>query len=172
MRSRIPIRDVNAADVRLHVNGEEHVVPVQPRVTLLDCLRDHLGMTGTHAGCEHGACGACTVQLDGEAVRACLIYAPMAEGYSITTVEGLQPNLSELHVLQESFWDAHALQCGYCTPGMLVAAAGLLARNADPSQAEIREALSANLCRCTGYVQIVEAVRLAADRLQQRKPAP
>lgn len=170
--SRIPIRDVNAADVRLHVNGEEHVVPVQPRVTLLDCLRDHLGMTGTHAGCEHGACGACTVQLDGEAVRACLIYAPMAEGYSITTVEGLQPNLSELHVLQESFWDAHALQCGYCTPGMLVAAAGLLARNADPSQAEIREALSANLCRCTGYVQIVEAVRLAADRLQQRKPAP
>jgi len=172
VRSRIPIRDVNAADVRLHVNGEEHVVPVQPRVTLLDCLRDHLGMTGTHAGCEHGACGACTVQLDGEAVRACLIYAPMAEGYSITTVEGLQPNLSELHVLQESFWDAHALQCGYCTPGMLVAAAGLLARNADPSQAEIREALSANLCRCTGYVQIVEAVRLAADRLQQRKPAP
>ncbi len=170
--SRIPIRDVNAADVRLHVNGEEHVVPVQPRVTLLDCLRDHLGMTGTHAGCEHGACGACTVQLDGEAVRACLIFAPMAEGYSITTVEGLQPNLSELHVLQESFWDAHALQCGYCTPGMLVAAAGLLARNADPSQAEIREALSANLCRCTGYVQIVEAVRLAADRLQQRKPAP
>ena len=167
---RTPIRDLSAADVRLNVNGEERVASVQPRVTFLDCLRDHLHMTGTHAGCEHGVCGACTVQLDGQAVRACLIFAAMAEGYSITTVEGLQPDQSTLHVLQECFWDAHALQCGYCTPGMLVAAAALLARDPDPSQAEIRTALSANLCRCTGYVQIIEAVRLAADRLQQRDP--
>jgi carbon-monoxide dehydrogenase small subunit len=163
---RVPVRDVDAADVRLNVNGEEVVAAVQPRVTLLDCLRDHLGMTGTHAGCEHGVCGACTVQLDGEPVRACLIYAVMAEGHRITTVEGLQPNQQTLSVLQESFRDAHALQCGYCTPGMLITCTALLAGNPEPSTDEIREALSANLCRCTGYVQIVEAVQLAARRLQ------
>ena len=152
--------------VELEVNGCSHRLEVPPRMTLLDCLRDELGLTGTHMGCEHGVCGACSVLLDGEAVRACLMFAVQAEGHAVTTVEGLCNPDGTLSPLQEAFWDHHALQCGYCTPGMLIAVSALLAENPVPSETEVREALSANLCRCTGYQQIVEAV-LATSREQK-----
>jgi carbon-monoxide dehydrogenase small subunit len=150
----------------LSVNGMTHAVEVEPRTTLLDCLRDQLGLTGAHAGCEHGVCGACTVLVDGTAVRACLMFAVQADGYAIITIEGLSPGLGELSVLQDAFCETHGLQCGYCTPAMILAAHALLAGNSEPSRAEIVEAISGNICRCTGYAQIVEAIALAADRLR------
>jgi aerobic-type carbon monoxide dehydrogenase small subunit (CoxS/CutS family) len=150
--------------VALTVNGEERRVLVEPRRLLSDVLRDDLGLTGTHVGCEHGVCGACTVLLDGEPVRSCLLFAAQLEGARITTVEGITPP-GGLHPLQVAFRERHALQCGYCTPGMLITAYDLLARHPSPSEAEIREAISGNLCRCTGYEPIVAAVRLAADRM-------
>ncbi len=150
--------------VRLTVNGRAREADAEPRVTLLDFLRDHLGLTGTHMGCEHGVCGACSVLLDGVAVRSCLVFAVMAAGHEVTTVEGLCREDGTPGVLQESFWDGHAQQCGYCTPGMLVAAEGLLSRNPEPTRDEIEEAISGNLCRCTGYVQIVESIQRAAER--------
>jgi aerobic carbon-monoxide dehydrogenase small subunit len=158
-------------DISLTLNGQTRNAAVEPRVTLVDFLRDQLGLTGTHVGCEHGVCGACSVLLDDEPVRACLIFAVQADGHAITTVEGLKDEDGTLGVLQDSFWETHALQCGYCTPGMLIAGQALLARNPDPSDMEIREAISGNLCRCTGYVQIVEAIRLAGARMRQM-PAP
>ena len=150
----------------LTVNGRRRVVDVEARTTLLDCLRDTLGLTGAHAGCEHGVCGACTVLVDGVAVRSCLIFAVQADGYEVTTVEGLSPAPGELSVLQDAFCETHGLQCGYCTPAMILAAHALLVRNPDPSRADIVEAISGNICRCTGYAQIIEAIALAAERLR------
>ena len=152
--------------VTLTVNGQAHARSVEPRLTLVDFLRDELGLTGTHAGCEHGDCGACSVVLDGRPVRACLVFAVQAEGGSVLTVEGLAPKEGGLSVLQDAFWETHALQCGFCTPGMLIAAQALLAENLDPAIEDIHEAIGGNLCRCTGYQQIVEAIELAARRLR------
>ena len=148
----------------LKVNGRSRNVSVPPRMTLVDCLRDELRLTGTHVGCEHGVCGACSVLLDGAPIRSCLMYAVQAEGHEVTTVEGLEDSNGELSAIQDSFWENHAMQCGYCTPGMLIAGQALLAENLNPSEAEIREAISGNLCRCTGYQQIVEAITEAARR--------
>ena len=150
-------------DITLQVNGKSHHLSVPARLSLIDCLRDEIGLTGSHIGCEHGVCGACSVLLDGDPVRACLIFAVQADRAEITTVEGLAEADGRISALQDAFWDCHAMQCGYCTPGMLIAAQDLLNANPDPSDAEIREAISGNLCRCTGYQQIVEAVRQAVD---------
>ncbi len=152
--------------ISLEVNGRALRAEVPARLTLVDFLRDDARLTGTHVGCEHGICGACSVLLDGEPVRSCLMFAWQADGRKVTTVEGLGNADGSLSVLQDSFCETHATQCGYCTPGMIVAAHALLAENADPSEAEVREAIGGNLCLCTGYQQIVEAVRLAAKRLK------
>ena len=150
------------------VNGDVSVIDVEPRMTLLDALREKIGLTGTHAGCEHGVCGACTVLADGEPVRSCLMLAVQADGGpNITTIEGLASSPGELSIVQDSFCEAHGMQCGYCTPGMIIAAHALLARNANPSREDIVEAISANICRCTGYGQIVEAIEIAAMRMRQ-----
>jgi len=151
--------------VSLEVNGKPYSARVPARTTLVDFLRDELRLTGTHVGCEHGTCGACTVMLNGEPIRSCLVFAVQLEGQKITTVEGLCQQDGSLSILQDSFSAAHAQQCGYCTPGMLISAQSLLNQNAQPSDEEIRVAISSNLCRCTGYQQIVDAVRLAADRM-------
>ena len=151
--------------IRFTVNGRAVSGEVEPRRSLADFLREDLDLTGTHLGCEHGVCGACTVLLGGEPVRSCLLLAVQADGAEVTTVEGLAPAGGGLHPLQEAFWDAHALQCGFCTPGMLLTAVALLRRNPRPAEAEIRLELSGNLCMCTGYVNIVRAVALAAERL-------
>lgn len=150
--------------VSLRINGTAHRAEVPARMTLVDFLRDEARLTGTHVGCEHGICGACSVLLDGEPVRACLMFAWQADGHEVTTVEGLAGADGGLSVLQDSFCEAHALQCGYCTPGMIVAAHALLAENPDPTEAEVREAIGGNLCRCTGYQQIVDAILVAARR--------
>jgi len=148
--------------VSFEVNGTLREAQVTARLTLVDFLRDTLRLTGTHAGCEHGICGACSVLLDGEPVRSCLMYAVQADGCSITTIEGLAQADGTPAALQDAFCEAHALQCGYCTPGMIVAAHALLESNPAPEEREIREAIGGNLCRCTGYQQIVDAIRLAA----------
>jgi carbon-monoxide dehydrogenase small subunit len=147
--------------VRLTVNGAAHAVTVEPRRTLADVLREELGLTGTHVGCEHGVCGACTVLWDGEPVRSCLLLAVQLDGASLTTVEGLADG-DRLHPIQEAFWANHGLQCGFCTPGLLLTAKALLEANPDPSEDEIREAIGGNLCRCTGYHFIVQAIEAAA----------
>jgi len=133
---------------------------------LADYLRNEAKLTGTHVGCEHGACGACTILLDGKAVRSCLMFAVQADGHEISTVESLTDNLEQLHPLQEAFRDAHGLQCGFCTPGILMTMVPFLKNNPSPTEEEVREALSGNLCRCTGYQHIVDAVLLAADRMR------
>ena len=153
--------------IAFEVNGRTRKVAAEPRTTLADCLRDHLGLKGTKIGCEHGVCGACSILLDDDPVRSCLIFAVQAEGCRVTTVEGLLEDNGALGILQDAFWEMHALQCGYCTAGMLITAHDLLRRNCDPDEAAVREAIAANLCRCTGYVQIVEAIRLAASRMRQ-----
>jgi carbon-monoxide dehydrogenase small subunit len=153
--------------IEVDVNGKRRVAQVPARLSLVDWLRDGLRLTGTHVGCEHGVCGACSVMLDGEAVRACLMYAVQAHGHRVTTVEGLTNPDGTLSPLQDAFCEAHGLQCGYCTPGMLIAAQALLDANPQPSEEQIREAIGGNLCRCTGYQQIVEAVRLAALRVER-----
>ncbi|MCM8746254.1 (2Fe-2S)-binding protein [Thermomicrobium sp. CFH 73360] len=147
--------------ITVTVNGRRISAVVEPRMTLADFLREELGLTGTKLGCEHGVCGSCTVLWDGAAVRSCLVLAAQADGATITTIEGLATD-GTLHPVQEAFWEAHALQCGFCTPGMVLTAVALLAENPNPSEEEIREALSGNLCRCTGYQNIVRAVQLAA----------
>jgi aerobic carbon-monoxide dehydrogenase small subunit len=152
--------------VELSVNGQTHAVEVEPRLSLLDCLREKLSLTGAHAGCEHGVCGACTVLFDGAPVRSCLMFAVQADGYAITTIEGLAPAPGELSPLQDAFCETHGMQCGYCTPGMILAAHALLANNAAPTRADIVDAISANICRCTGYAQIIEAIALAAERIR------
>ena len=152
--------------IALTVNGRPYTVQVPARLTLVDFLRDVLLLTGTHTGCEHGVCGACSVLLNGKAVRSCLIFAVQADGMDIVTVEGLAPEPEVLSILQDCFWEAHALQCGFCTPGMLIAARALLAENQSPSDEQIREGISGNLCRCTGYQPIVDAIALAAERMR------
>ncbi len=147
--------------VSLHVNGVEHHLEVEPRLLLVHALRDHLGLTGTHVGCDTSNCGACTVHLGGDAVKSCTVLAVQADGAEVTTIEGLSSD-GELHPLQEAFWNDHGLQCGYCTPGMIMAASALLAENPSPSEAEVRHTLEGNLCRCTGYHNIVKAVLDAA----------
>ena len=158
-------------ELELRVNGRALRGEAEPRMTLADFLRDRLGLTGTHLGCEHGVCGACTVLLDGRSVRSCLLLAVQAEGHELTTVEGLAPAEGELHPVQEAFAAHHALQCGFCTPGFLMSVCELLADNPSPSEGEIRQHLSGNLCRCTGYQNIVEAVQAAAERLAQAPAA-
>ncbi len=153
-------------EIAVTVNSRTHHVQVPARLSLVDFLRDVLRLTGTHVGCEHGVCGACSILLDGEPVRACLLLAVQADGSTIVTVEGLAPGRESLSVLQDSFWEMHALQCGFCTAGMLIAAHALLEQTLAPSEDEIREAIGGNLCRCTGYKQIVEAIALAAQRLR------
>jgi 2-furoyl-CoA dehydrogenase 2Fe-2S iron sulfur subunit len=150
-------------EITVRVNGAERSGFAEPRMTLADFLRDELGLTGTHLGCEHGVCGACTILLDGHTVRSCLMLAVQAEGHELTTVEGLAAPDEPLHPIQEAFSAKHGLQCGFCTPGFLMTVHELLADNPDPDEAEIRNRLSGNLCRCTGYQNIVEAVLYAAE---------
>ena len=152
--------------VRITVNEKEYEREVEPRLLLSDFLRHELGLTGTHVGCEHGVCGACTILFDGESARSCLMFAVQASGYHVTTVEGLASDKDNLHPLQQSFWEAHGLQCGYCTPGILMTMIPFLKQNPDPTEDEIRHALSGNLCRCTGYQHIVDAVKLAAEKMR------
>jgi carbon-monoxide dehydrogenase small subunit len=154
--------------VRVTVNGQEYSRDVEARILLSDFIRDDLGLTGTHVGCEHGVCGACTVQWDGQPVRSCLIFAVQADGANLQTVEGLAPNATELHPIQEAFWEAHGLQCGFCTPGILMTVEAFLRQNPNPTEQEIREGISGNLCRCTGYHNIVLAIQLAAQKLAAR----
>ena len=149
----------------LTVNGEQHSVQVEPRCTLADALREQCGKRGTNVGCEHGVCGACTVLVDDEPARACLLFAVQLEGKRVETVEGLSRN-GEMHELQRAFAEHHALQCGYCTPGFLMLASWYLKRNPSPTDKEIRELVSSNLCRCTGYQNIVRAIRAAAERIK------
>ncbi len=155
--------------ITVEVNGRAVKGEVEPRLLLADFIRDTAGLTGTHLGCEHGVCGACTVQLDGRPVRSCLMFAVQAHGHRISTVEGLAPDADTFHPLQQAFHESHALQCGFCTPGILMTMEAFLRENPEPSPGEIRTALAGNLCRCTGYQNIVTAVQLAAERLQQRK---
>ena len=151
--------------ITLKINGAEHTANVEPRRSLVDFLRHDVGLVGTHVGCEHGVCGACTVLLDGRTVRSCLLFVAQADGCEVTTIEGIGTE-GELHPLQVAFHQHHALQCGFCTPGMILAALELLRDNAEPSDEEIRVGLSGNLCMCTGYVNIVRAVRTAAGKFR------
>ena len=152
--------------VSLEVNGTHHDLEVEPRLLLVHLLRDELGLTGTHVGCDTSNCGACTVHIDGDGVKSCTVLAVQADGAQVTTIEGMGSE-GALHPLQEGFWAKHGLQCGYCTPGMIMAAADLLQRNPDPTDAEIREGISGNLCRCTGYHNIVEAIKHAAANSEE-----
>ena len=153
MAARVPIT--------VTVNGQLHAGEVEPRQLLVHFIRDSLGLTGTHIGCDTSNCGACTVHLDGDAVKSCTVLTVQADGAEVTTIEGMGSE-GDLHPLQEAFWEHHGLQCGYCTPGMIMAGADLIAKNPDPTEAEVREALAGNLCRCTGYHNIVKAVMSAA----------
>jgi len=150
--------------IKVTVNGQTHTHEVEPRLLLVHYLREHLGLTGTHVGCDTSQCGACTVHLDGHAVKSCTMFAVQADGASVTTIEGIG-SPGSLHPVQEGFWEMHGLQCGFCTPGMIMAAVDLLNKNPRPSDAEIRHALEGNLCRCTGYHNIVRAVQYAADKM-------
>jgi carbon-monoxide dehydrogenase small subunit len=154
--------------VTVTVNGTQYQRTVEPRMLLSDFLRHELGLTGTHVGCEQGACGTCTVLLDGESVRSCLMFAVQAEGHELTTVEGLG-TIDNLHPLQEAFQEAHGLQCGFCTPGFLMTLVPFLEQNSNPTNEEIREAIAGNLCRCTGYQKIIESVKLAAEKMSAER---
>ena len=158
-------------DVRMHVNGKQVSGKVETRTHLGDFLRQAAGLTGTHLGCEHGVCGACTILLNGQSARSCLMLAVQADGQEILTIEGIAPSEDELHPLQEAFRDNHGLQCGFCTPGMLTTLLEFLEQNPDPTEEEVRIAISGNLCRCTGYQGIVAAALDAAKRLQAEKAA-
>ena len=151
--------------ISVEVNGVAHEATIEPRTLLVHFLRERLGLTGTHVGCETSMCGACTVLVDGAAVKACSMFAVQADGAKVTTVEGLKQN-GKYHPVQEGFWECHGLQCGFCTPGMIMSSVQLLERNPNPSGAEIRHALEGNLCRCTGYQHIVDAVKYAAERMK------
>jgi carbon-monoxide dehydrogenase small subunit len=163
MSSRVP--------VNVSVNGRSHDLVIEPRTLLVHALRDHLGLTGTHVGCDTSSCGACTVLLDGESVKSCTVLAVQADGGEVTTVEGLADG-DTLHPMQEAFWANHGLQCGFCTPGMMIAATDLLRRNPDPTEEEVRHGLEGNLCRCTGYHNIVKAVLDAAQHMRAGSVAP
>jgi len=153
--------------VSIDVNGTSLAREVEPRLLLVHFLRETLGLTGTHVGCDTSQCGACTVLLDGEAVKSCTLFAVQADGRSVTTIEGLADD-GKLHPMQQAFWDQHGLQCGFCTPGMILSACQLLQRNPTPTEAEIRQSLEGNLCRCTGYANIVKAVQQAAGKMAER----
>jgi len=157
-------------EITVIINGEKHTRKIDARTLLVHFIREDLGLTGTHVGCDTTSCGACTVSLDGEAVKSCTVFAVQADGATIETVEGIATN-GKLHPLQEGFWERHGLQCGFCTPGMLISARALLARNPKPTDDEIRHGISGNLCRCTGYNKIVEAIQYAADKLRADKGA-
>jgi aerobic-type carbon monoxide dehydrogenase small subunit (CoxS/CutS family) len=152
-------------EINVTINGRQYRGEVEPRKLLTDFLRDDLGLTGTHVGCEHGVCGACTVLLNGEPVRSCLMFAVQVNGAELQTIEGLAPNVTELHPLQEKFWELHGLQCGFCTPGILLTALALLREVAHPSEEQIREWISGNLCRCTGYDNIIKSIQEAAKTM-------
>ncbi len=157
-------------NVRIVINGAEHRAEVEPRLLLVHFLREVAGLTGTHIGCETSLCGACTVLLDGMAVKSCTVLAVQADGRSVTTIEGLAAS-ENLHPIQEAFWEEHGLQCGYCTPGMILCAHDLLQQNASPTDEEIRDGIGGNLCRCTGYQHIVNAVKAASRKMNQRQRA-
>jgi carbon-monoxide dehydrogenase small subunit len=157
------------ASVTVTINGASQTREVEPRTLLVHFIREAVGLTGTHVGCDTSQCGACTVLLDGEAVKSCSLFAVQAEGREVTTIEGLARN-GTLHPLQEGFWEEHGLQCGFCTPGMILSACQLLERNSKPTESEIRTALEGNLCRCTGYHNIVKAVQYAARKMAEREP--
>ena len=166
------MQDEDFVTIRLLVNGETHRLVVESRRLLADVLREDLGLTGTNLGCEHGVCGSCTVLLDGQSVRSCLMFAVQANGHEVMTVEGLARG-GELHPLQQAFWEKQGLQCGFCTPGFLMTAYELLQHNPAPSKEEIRHALSGNICRCTGYQHIIEAVQSACQAIAEaRGPVP
>jgi carbon-monoxide dehydrogenase small subunit len=152
--------------INVSVNGKKHTCSVEPRLLLSDFLRHELGLTGTHVGCEHGVCGACTILFDAESMRSCLIFAVQADGHEVTTVEGLAEDKDHLHPLQQAFWEAHGLQCGYCTPGILMTLIPFLKQYPNPTEDEIRHALSGNLCRCTGYQHIVDAAKMASEKMR------
>ena len=153
-------------EISVTVNGAERASEVEPRLLLVEYLRDTLNMTGTHVGCDTSGCGACTVILNGAAVKSCTVFAVQADGGEVTTVEGLESN-GDLHPIQEGFWEMHGLQCGFCTPGMIMSSVDLLEKNPNPSEEEIRHGLAGNFCRCTGYHNIVKAVQYAAEKMQQ-----
>ena len=153
--------------ISLTINGKAYQRQVEPRLSLLDFLRDEMRFSGTHVGCEHGVCGACSILFDSVPIRACLMLAVQADGHDVTTVEGLCDEDGAPGLLQTAFQDAHGMQCGYCTPGMLISAQALLAQNNDPSLEDIKDAIGGNICRCTGYVQIIESIQLAARRLRE-----
>jgi len=157
-------------EITITINGEQQTRTVDARTLLVHFIRENLGLTGTHIGCDTTSCGACTISLDGEAVKSCTIFAVQADGATIETVEGLAVG-GKLHPLQEGFWERHGLQCGFCTPGMLMSARSLLARNPNPSEDDIRHGISGNLCRCTGYNKIVQAIQYAAEKLRAEKGA-
>jgi aerobic carbon-monoxide dehydrogenase small subunit len=154
-------------NIKLTVNGTQYERSVEPRMLLSDFIRHELCLTGTHVGCEHGVCGACTIIFDGQSIRSCLMFAVQANGHDIRTVESLG-TVDNLHPLQEAFWDSHALQCGYCTPGFLMALVPFLERNPNPTEEEIRLAMDGNICRCTGYENIVEAVKVASQKMAEK----
>ena len=157
--------------ITVTVNGEAREADVEPRLLLVHLLRETFGLTGTHVGCDTSHCGACTVHIDGRSAKSCTLLAVQADGAEVTTIEGLSSG-ADLHPLQQAFWDQHGLQCGFCTPGMIMQAAWLLEQNPDPSEGEIREGISGNLCRCTGYVNIVKAIQQAAGTLTAAESAP
>ncbi len=159
----------NLKTIRLKVNGKEYETEVEPRMLLSDVLRDKLGLTGTHVGCEHGICGACTILVNNQPVRSCLMFGVQADGLEIMTVEGLAKEDGTLHPIQQGFWEKHGLQCGFCTPGFLMTIFHFLQENPAPTREEIREAISGNLCRCTGYQHIVDAVEYAAEIMQKER---
>jgi aerobic-type carbon monoxide dehydrogenase small subunit (CoxS/CutS family) len=156
-------------EINLTINHRRYRGEVEARKLLTDFIRDDLGLTGTHVGCEHGVCGACTILLNGEPVRSCLMFAVQANGMELKTVEGLAPSPTELHPLQEKFWELHGLQCGFCTPGILLTAEALLREKPDPGEDDVREWISGNLCRCTGYQNIIAAIQAAASRIAVKK---
>ena len=158
--------------ISLTVNGAQRELDVEPRRLLVQALREDLDLTGTHVGCDTSQCGACTVHVDGRAVKSCTMLAVQADGATVTTIEGLATSAEELHPLQTAFWEKHGLQCGFCTPGMIMTAADLLARNSDPTDDEIRDAIEGNICRCTGYQNIVVAIRAAAQAMREGAAAP
>ena len=159
---------MDKVNVAVTVNGTNYDRDVEPRMLLSDFLRESLGLTGTHVGCEHGVCGTCTILVDGNSMRSCLAFAVQADGCEIESVESLG-SIGDMHALQDAFWEKHGLQCGFCTPGMLMVAVELLRDNPNPSHEEIREAVSSNLCRCTGYQTIIESIELAAQRMRQQE---
>ena len=155
-------------DLTLRINGRDHAIRVEPRKTLVDAIREDCGQTGTHIGCEHGVCGSCTVILDGAPVRSCLMFAAQADGCSVTTIEGLTASDGVLHPIQQAFWQRHGLQCGFCTPGMIMTLLAFLTAARDADEHAIRDAISGNICRCTGYQTIVEAALDAAAAMRER----